>query len=134
MPRNFLTLSNDDVDDKLIEAIAGREQELASYDANIEAYASMLADMDAELPAQWPSELLKFKGKSSEQIYAIGGTDEQMILASKLNHRDRIKMLHFTEQAEMRKSEAAYSKALKKLPAGAKRDAAIARRAAKGNK
>lgn len=108
MSREFLTRTEDDEHDATMDALHGRENELASYDANIEGYTQQLAVMDEKLPKTWPNELEKFKGKSNEQIYVIGGSMEDMLLASKLNYRDRVRMLLFTEQAECRKSEAAY--------------------------
>lgn len=114
--RNFLTLNEDDEHDAIMDAVHGRENELRSYDANVEGYEKQLVAMNAELPADWPAELLKFKGKSNEQIHAIGGTMDNMLLASKLNHRERVKMLLFTEQAERRKSEHAYNHCLDCLP------------------
>lgn len=109
MPRNFLTRTEDDEHDATMDALHGRENELASYDANVEGYTQQLAAMDAELPKVWPDGLAKYRGKSNEQIYAISGSTEDMLLASKLNHRERVRMLLFTEQAERRKSEAAYN-------------------------
>lgn len=132
MARNFITRSEDDEHDAVMDALHGRENELASYDANVEGYTKQIAAMDAELPAVWPEALLKFKGKSNEQIHAIGGSMEDMLLASKLNHRERVRMLLFTEQAERRKSEHAYNHCLDCLPKNpAKLEAAKQRHAAK---
>ena len=116
MARAFLTRSPADEHDAVVEAVAGRENELASYDSNVLGYQQQLATLNAALPAAWPAELTKFKGKASEQLAAIGGTDAELLLASQLNHRDRVKFLLFTEQAERAKTELAYQQCLSQLP------------------
>lgn len=115
MARNFLTRSEIDAEDSIVDALAGRENELASYDANIDAYTQQLVAMDAVLPSTWDG-LEQYKGKSGEQVFTIGGTPEQQALAAKMNHRERVRMLLFTEQVECSKSEAAYQCCVDKLP------------------
>ena len=115
MARAFLTRTKDDEHDAVVEAVAGRENELASYDANVAAYEQQLVEM-AALPLEWPVELAKFRGKASEQLAAMGGTDAELLMASQLNHRDRVKFLLFTEKAERAKSELAYNYCLSQLP------------------
>lgn len=133
--RAFLFRSDDDRLDDLMDAIAGREHELASYDANIESYTEQIAAMNGVLPNEWPEELVKFKGRSNEQVFLIGLTGEQADVVSQLNHRERLKMLLFTEKAECRKSELAYGRCLSSLPTDeavlqAAKDRYTARRAA----
>lgn len=126
--RNFMTRDSIKEEDAIVDAVAGRENELASYDANIESYTRQLVALDAALPAEWPPNLAPFRGKSNEQIFAIGGSKEDMLLASQMNHRERVRMLLFTENAEMRKSEQAYAQHKALLPTDAtKRQAAIER-------
>ena len=132
MARAFLTRNPADEHDAVVEAVAGRENELASYDSNVAGYEQQLATLNAALPADWPPELVKFKGRASEQLAAMGGTDAELLLASQLNHRDRVKFLLFTEKAERAKSELAYSHALSQLPPNAgDKKAALDRYAAK---
>ncbi len=76
MARAFLTRSNDDDDDHLMANIASREHELASYDANIAIYDDQLKSM-SRIPDAIPDGLLSFRGKTNEQIIAMGATDEQ---------------------------------------------------------
>jgi hypothetical protein len=116
MPRQFLTRTEADEHDAVMEALAGRENELASYDANVVSYAQQLVGMDATLPPEWPAELVRLQGKSNEQIFAIGTRGDDAILASQLNHRERVRMLLFTETAERAKSETAYEHCLHCLP------------------
>jgi hypothetical protein len=132
MPRTFLTLTADDRDDALADAISSRERELASYDANIENYTSQLESL-AALPVEWPEELVRFRGKQNEQLLAMGATEAQAAAASPLNHRDRLRLLLTTENAECRKSELAYDSLLGLLPVGVRRDAAMARVKAKSD-
>lgn len=133
MAREFLTRDADADDDHIMESIAAREQELASYDANVDIYATQAATLKADdsFPNKMPAELAALKGKTNEQIKAMGVTDDDALKASQVNHLARVEMLHFTEQAERRKSELAYQALLEKLPAGARRDAALARYQAK---
>lgn len=119
-PRKFLVYSKEERDCCLVDAIDGREREIASYEANIDGYTSQLLDLEASLPKMWPDNLVRFRGKSNEQLFAHGMSDditqEDMILVSSLNHRDRIKLLLFTERAELAKSEASYKHCLSCLP------------------
>ena len=132
MARTFLTRNTADDHDSIIEAVAGRENELASYDRNVAGYEQQLATLNATLPNDWPAELVKFKGKANEQIAAIGGSDADLLLASQLNHRDRVKLLLFTEKAERSKSELAYNHALTLVPSNqAEKKAALDRYTAK---
>lgn len=139
MNRKFLTRSVQDEIDAVMDAVAGRENELASYDANIEAYTQQLATLDATLPIEWPADLLKYRGRSNEEIVCSGAeivcsgaVESEASTASQMNHRDRVRMLLFTEKAECRKSELAYRHCLECLPADAvELQAALDRYAAK---
>lgn len=132
MNRKFLTRSVQDEIDAVMDAVAGRENELASYDANIEAYTQQLATLDATLPIEWPADLLKYRGRSNEEIVCSGAVESEASTASQMNHRDRVRMLLFTEKAECRKSELAYCHCLECLPADAvELQAALDRYAAK---
>lgn len=126
MARTFLTRSSDDEDDHIVANIASREEELSSYDANIAIYTQQLASL-TEVPEKIPAELERFKGKTNEQIFALGATPEEAAAASMFNHRERIKLLLFTEQAERKKSELAYDSLLAALPKGTRRTTALER-------
>lgn len=130
MARQFLTRGQDDEDDHIMEAIASREAELACYDCNVEIYASQIEAL-ADVPSSLPKNLAPLKGKTNEQIVALGATTEDATAASEFNHCERVKTLHFTEQAERKKSELVYQALLAKLPEGPRRDAAMARYLAK---
>lgn len=124
--RVFLTRTEEDDDDHIMEAIASREQELAMYDTNIDSYTEQLA-MITDVPEDLTGGLERYKGKANEQIILAGANTEDALTASQFNHRERIKMLLFTENAEMKKSELAYMALLNKLPEGERRNAAFNR-------
>lgn len=125
MAREFLTRNQDDDDDHLMQAIASREAELACYDCNVDIYCCQIESMGEV--KELPPTLASLKGKTNEQLIAMGVTTEHAELAAEFNHCQRVKMLHFTEQAERRKSEMAYQALLEKLPAGERRDRAMKR-------
>lgn len=126
----YLALSDDERDDMVADAILARELEYASYALNVQNYTDLLASMSA-LPAQWPPRIAAWKGKSRDEIAAgiDDPTDEALALA--LAHRDRIKLLLKTERHERDKVETYHGQLLVRLPAGARRDAALARLAAR---
>lgn len=126
MARTFLTRNSKDADDHIVENIASREEELSAYDANIAIYTQQLASLTG-VPDKLPAELERFKGKTNEQIFALGATSEEATAASMFNHRERIKLLLFTEQAECKKSELAYAALLSALPEGTRRTTALER-------
>jgi len=99
----------------------------------VDAYATQIDTLTADdsFPNKMPDELASLKGKTNEQIKAMGVDDADALKASKVNRLARIETLHFTEQAERRNSELAYQALLEKLPAGDRRDAALARYQAK---
>lgn len=130
MAREFLTRSADDDDDHIAANIQSREQELACYYANIQSYTEQIAALSS-LPDSLPPEMQVYVGKSAEQLRPLGATDEQAELARQWNWRERLKVLLVTESAECSKSELAYDALLAQLPQGTRRDAALARLAAK---
>ena len=130
MAREFLTRNADDEDDHIMANIESREAELAAYDANIAIYTQQLAALSA-VPEKMPENLERFKSKPNEMIYALGATPEEAAAASEFNHRERIKLLLFTEQEECKKSELAYAALLNALPKGSRRTAALDRLTAK---
>ena len=128
--RPFLFIDQNGHDDEWAAGIDARERELASYDRNIESYTSQVASMK-DVPKDWPPEVVRFRGMTNEDIKRAGATDEEASLASQLNHRDRVELLLFTEKAEMRKSEAAYTAQLEQLTDTSRRNGAVARHKAK---
>ena len=130
MPRAFLINDDDANDDELVAGIDAREKELATYDRNIDSFARQLAGM-SNLPEDWPPGIVMLRGMPNERIQALAATEADALLASMLNHRDRLRLLLFTETAEMRKSEKAYEAILSQFPDSPRRAQAIARFKAK---
>lgn len=126
MTRQFLTRMNDDDDDHLAANIASREQELACYDTNIAMFEAQLAALTG-IPDTLPAEMQALKGRTPEQVFAIGGETANTKAAAAWNHKERIKLLLFTEQQQRHISELAYNALLAALPDGKRRTDALAR-------
>ena len=129
MPIRFLTRSASVSEDELARAVIDRENSLASYQANLDGYKQQIAALQ-DLPP-WPNNLLQFKGKQNEQLLAMGASAEEAQLASRLNHRDRINLLAFTEAAEMWKCEVTHKTLVSQITDEAKFLAAVERVRAK---
>ena len=129
MPIRFLTRSESISDDDLARAVIDRENELANYQANLNGYKQQVAALH-DLPP-WPNNLLQFKGKQHEQILAMGASEGDAQLASKLNYRDRLNHLAFTEAAEMWKCEVTHKTLVSQITDEAKFLAAVERVRAK---
>lgn len=124
---DFLTLSADEQDDQLAEAIAGREREIAAYQLNEQNYQTMLDDPElADLPDRWPAHLSKYRTAKPHEV-AERCSPNDAGLVSRLQFRDRIRVLIQTEAMERRKSEAVYRALLKRLPSGERRTGALSR-------
>lgn len=132
MARVFLTRTQNDQDDEIAAAIISREAELANYDLNQESLASQLLSY-SDLEQNWPEHLLPLKNKAGEQQAASDFSDDDIKLAARYSHRDRLWILELTNHMECQKSENTYNSLLEQLPAGTRRDAAIARVIAKQN-
>ncbi len=124
MPLQYKHLSQEDQDDALAQAILSREREHHSYELNRINYEQMLADM-ADLPG-WPANLVKYRGTTGEQL-AQALTGDDFTLVTRLQFRDRVKLLLATTLVEQAKTEAVYVALEKQLPEGARRTAAIER-------
>ena len=132
MARAFLTRTPDDDDDLIMESIASREQELASYDANVTVYLDQIAALDAAgVPLEMPPALAHFKGMPNEEVLRAGVSEADATVISSVNHNCRVRLLLFTERAELKKSEMAYQALLNALPMGPRRATAMARLVAK---
>jgi hypothetical protein len=52
---------------QLQEAIEQRESEVSGYQVNIDNYTRMIA----ELPCEWPDDLIDFKGKKYRSLWVL---------------------------------------------------------------
>ena len=114
MARDRLFANPEAEDDVVADGLAARESELDSYELNIANYERQLESMK-DLPAEWPSEIAGLKGARSDQLVERLSGDA-LTLATKLAHRDYLKMLLETSRIECAKSQAAYDALRVHLP------------------
>ena len=72
--------------EELAQHIESRKAEMESYQMNIDNYTLLLK----KLPSNWPEHLLKYKGKSIEQIVITAVEGEDIEHISDLVFRDKI--------------------------------------------
>ena len=128
----YLYHSKDDQDDVIADAIIQREREHHHYEVNRLNYLAMLSAMNADvtIPKQWPANLVQYQNVFGEQLAAqLSGAD--YLTVTTLQHRDRVRMLLATTISEQNKVEGVYNALTTALPAGLRRDAAVARCKAK---
>jgi hypothetical protein len=125
-------LPADDQDDTVAEAVLGRESEHHNYELNRLNYEQILSDLaDEGLPATWPAELVKYRGVFGEDLAAqLLDDPTSYALVTRLQFRDRIKLLLATTKTEQAKVES-ITKVLKTRLSKAKLDAAVSRVKAK---
>lgn len=130
--RNFITITQEEIDEKHAEGIRSREMELLSYDFEKESHEkAILALSDIE----WTEELKEYKGLTRDVMIAralannLSQADLQLV--SNLNAKD--KHLHELQAValETAKSEKHYDYLVEVLPAGKTRDDAMAKVIAK---
>lgn len=125
---SLLTLIAFDPEEEKLKEIAdhvvARQEEVANYQINIDNYTAMIALLDETLPAEWPTDLLAYRGKDLQQIYAAV-PDDLVDTVVDLLHRDRLRMLLRSEKGEQRKANLVLSQLLTKLPSD-RRDELVA--------
>lgn len=104
----YLSISPDDHQNNLADALVMREAEIYQYDINIENYERMLSALPQ---GDWPDHLIQYKGKPADQV-----PDEYDNDVIALNYRDRLRTLLKTEKAERKKSELVYETLKAQLP------------------
>ena len=85
---------------QLQEAVEQRESEVSGYQVNIDNYGRMIA----ELPCEWPDNLIGFKGKEISSIVGAVESEEDLNLAADLIFRDKLQITLRTERLEQRKA------------------------------
>lgn len=117
---DLLELNSFDPDEERLKELAdhlvGRDEEVAAYQLNIDNYTAMVAALDAALPAEWPQELLAFRGKAPDFVYANAPADKVEMLID-LGYRDRLRFLLRSERGEQRKTELVGEQIRGRLPA-----------------
>lgn len=134
MARTFLIVTQDDIDERIAESLRSRELELASYDyeqRHHEEAIEALGDL------VWPEALKIYKGLPRDPMIiramedGISAADIQTLvdLTALDNHKVQLQAV----KTELAKSERHLQTTLTALPAGSRRNAAIAKVLAKQN-
>lgn len=87
--------------EELKQAIEQRETEVARYQTNIDNYSLMVA----ELPSEWPEDLVEFKGKAIKEIAGLIADEECMMQVGDLIFADTLRVSLCTERLEQRKAK-----------------------------
>lgn len=127
MPVEFITLTQDDLDKKIAEGINSRETELNSYYYELQSHQNAI---DALGDIAWDDTTMKYRGLDRDVFVAMAiadGCDSTKIQAiSDLLALDYHKHNLEVVKIEIAKSERHYNNLLAALPAGDRRDNAIA--------
>lgn len=106
----YTTITEEEKKANLATNILAREHEINGYQVNINNYGAMLAN----LPTEWPNDLLKYKDMSTQQI-ATNVPDEHLDLVNDLLFADKIKLLLRTEKIEQGKAKHVYNALVSQL-------------------
>jgi hypothetical protein len=119
MPRQFIVLTQADVDLRIAESIKAREYELASYDYELAQHDATIAEIETKKLA-WDENIAKYRGLSREQLFKAmvrDGLDQPTISKiADLNRLEYAKLSKAATQTELAKSEASYEHAKQQLP------------------
>ena len=85
----------------LQQAIEQRETEVEGYQTNIDNYSLMIA----ELPSEWPDDLVEFKGKEIKDIASLIADEECLMQVADLIFAEKLRYSLCTERLEQRKSK-----------------------------
>ena len=133
MARQFVALTQDEIDDRIAESIRSREFELLGYDYEKAGHQSVVTEVDGR-GVSWTAETEKYKGMSRDtfikEAMNDGLTEQQMIDVFDCLRRDAAKTQLKAVELETKRSEAHYTNALEALPQG-RRAAAFLRVKAK---
>jgi hypothetical protein len=117
MPREFLLISQDEIDLKTAENLHAREMELLSYDLELEHHTNSVASLKH---LQWDQSLLKYRGLSRDAMIAKAMADglssEQIQKVSDLNTLDFHLRNIEAVRVETAKSERIYGHLKNALP------------------
>ena len=131
MPRQLLTRTNTDQDLDIARGIASRERELENYDFELAHHESVIANLGHLV---WDEETTPYKGMQRDVMTATarnnGASDELIQKVADLQTLETSLHGKAVVTQEIRRSEAILETLLVKLPAGDRRDAALAALAA----
>jgi len=128
MARTFLTVTQDEIDERVAQTIRSREFELAAYDFEKESHEAAIAALGN---IEWTDATRPYRGMPRDAMVAKaladGLSSAQIQAISDLNSLESHRMNLEAVKIETKKSERHYDKAKIALPAGARRTAAIAK-------
>lgn len=124
--RQFITITQEELEEKLAENLRSRELELLSYDFEKQNHEEALLALEG---IEWTAELVKYRGLPRDAMIARAlsdGLDKETIkLISDLESKDKHVLNLQAVIVESSKSERHYDSILAALPEGARRDAAL---------
>ena len=130
--RQFVSITQEEIDAKFAESLKAREMELLSYDFEKEAHEQVIQSLG---DISWTPENEQYRGmardKMIEKAMKNGLTEEQIAHIANLLLLDQHKHNLMAVKVETAKSERHYDNVLQKLPAGSRREAALAKLSAK---
>lgn len=100
---DFISIDPEEKKTAIANAIVSREQEIMSYQLNIDNYTAMLNAM-SHLSKDWPAEIASYANMNPTQIATVV-PDDLLELVNDYMYRDRIAFLLKTEKIEQSKSK-----------------------------
>ena len=113
MPIEYQTLSADQRDLLLAEAIHGHEMQHYQFDMQVKMETEILAALPE---GDWPQEIARFRGLGRDEIIRRATTPEEMALAQQYAHRDHIRGRLSGAVVERQRVEAFHASVLSQLP------------------
>jgi hypothetical protein len=128
MGRTFLLLNQLEHEDKIMESIKSREQEIAAYDFEHDAHAAAITALGN---ISWDQSNIKYRGMPREALIATaladGLTSEQLAVIYDLIALDQSKANLEAVKIERGRSERIYAHLLNTIPTGKSSEDAVVR-------
>lgn len=121
----YLSLTEQERDEAIAEAIHSREIEHFHYNLNAANYQELLDGMTA-IPDVWPENLRALRGRTRDEIIAMASSPEDADVALQIAEKDRLRKLLASEKHEREKVKTYHARLVGKFPNAQKRDAALA--------
>ena len=122
----YQSLTQEERDLAIAQALHARETEHFHYDLNIQNYEAMLKEPAlAELPKEWPAEVAKYRTLARDAVVAAVSDPVQRALVLSLQQRDRLVHMTACEKHEAANVERIYAALDTQLPP-VRKEAALA--------
>lgn len=113
----YKTLTQDEMNLRIAQALRGREEEYFHYKLNQQNYENLLATPAMQaIPATWPVELEGYKKLTRDEAIKVISDPAQLAAVQALQHRDRLKQGMIAEGLEASRVEQYHAQLLDKLP------------------